>query len=92
MTLGIAAFSDSEKDGQHIVACCDWRIETPIGSAETQLKFRHISAGWAALLAGDDINHAMELCDRYSSFLIANKESLTLANVQAELRRVPNEY
>ena len=44
MTVCIAAICNSPAD--KIVACTDWLVSEPLGSAETMLKQRQLIPGW----------------------------------------------
>jgi hypothetical protein len=90
MTICIAALTDTHH-GEHIVGCCDWRIETYAVGAETELKFRWLPGSWCVMYAGDDISHAKELCGRYETFLRNHKKDITEDNLLEMLRIPPRE-
>jgi hypothetical protein len=87
MTLCIAAITDTD-EGEHIVGCCDWRVETSVYSAETLLKFRLLPNEWCAMFAGSDVSHASELCDAYKVFLAEESHNFTDSNL-LEMLRIP---
>ncbi len=92
MTICIAAAcqKSTKNDEPCIVFCCDWKAEVPeVGSAETAMKFRHLSDQWKALIAGD-MSRADELCIRYESRLKEN--NFSEANMADEVRSVFHAY
>jgi hypothetical protein len=92
MTVCIAAAcqESAENDSARIVFCCDWRGEVEqVGSADTVMKFRHLSEQWVALMAGD-VSRAEELCIRYEVHL--KTTNFTQANIADEVRQVFNAY
>jgi hypothetical protein len=91
MTLCIAAISDAFVEGEHIVGCCDWRVETSTIGAEMELKFRWLTGSWCVMVGGNNLFHAKELSDRYRQLFQRERDKINVDNLLELLRQPPQE-